>query len=309
MEFEDDGDERKVVLITGASSGIGMTLAFEFIKTQDYITYASMRDPVAGKETFFRYMKEDFDENGVSMEEEEIQKLVKFVQLDVTEDKSVGDAVNTIMQNEGRIDVLINSAGIALVGFIETVSMEQIQKLFNVNFLGSVRVMQAVLPHMRSRHTGHIMTISSISAISAPNGLGFYGASKKALEALHESDAPILLSKWNIKMTLIEPGNVMSPTEHIVHKTMVGERKDYKETLELLEDGKKFDPYKEYIKKKSLGLYKIMLPFSGNSSTEVSKFIIDIIESEENHFRYQIGEDSTTLSKKKYGEIQKEIKH
>jgi len=294
MKYEEE--EKKIVLITGASSGLGMMLAFEFVKTQDYITYASMRDLQSSQLMFQNNMREDFDESGVCLTNEEIDELLKYVQLDVTDMNSCLEAVNFIILKEGRIDILINNAGIALVGFTETVTIEQTQKLFDINFFGAIRVMQAVLPHMRMRRCGHVITISSISAISAPNGLGLYGASKKALEAIHESDAPMLESVWNIKMTLIEPGNVLTTTEHLVHKTMIGEREDYTQSLQDV-DGKKYDPYKQYIEK-SLGIYKIMLPFSSDSSQDVAKLIIEeVIENEERKgYRFQIGEDSKTLS-------------
>jgi len=156
-------------------------------------------------------------------------------------------------------------------------------------------MMQAVLPHMRNQRDGYVVTISAISAISAPNGLGFYAASKKALEALHEADAPILYNQWNIKLCLIEPGNVLTPTEHMVHKVTIGNRPGFNPSMTEI-DGKIEDPYKHYIKK-SIGLYKIMLPFSGILSKDVATFIIEQILNDEYHLRYQIGDDAVNLAK------------
>jgi NAD(P)-dependent dehydrogenase (short-subunit alcohol dehydrogenase family) len=127
--------------------------------------------------------------------------------LDVTQAESVKQAVDCALQRFGRIDVLVNNAGYALPGVIEEISDEQIHQMFDVNLFGVIRMIRAVVPHMRQQRGGRIINISSIAGKRAVPVNGTYCASKFALEAL--SDALRLeLAPFGIQVVLIEPGSI-----------------------------------------------------------------------------------------------------
>jgi NADP-dependent 3-hydroxy acid dehydrogenase YdfG len=125
--------------------------------------------------------------------------------LDVADGGQVQEAVAKAHRYFGRIDVVLNNAGYALVGAIEEVKLEEVQAEFETNVFGALRVIQAVLPILRSQNSGHILAVSSVAGIVAGPITGFYNASKWALEALHDSLAQEVAS-FGLKVTLIEPG-------------------------------------------------------------------------------------------------------
>jgi short-subunit dehydrogenase len=126
--------------------------------------------------------------------------------IDVTDDASVSQAVATILDREGRIDVLINSAGFGIAGAVEDTTMEEVASQFEVNFFGTVRVCRAVLPAMRTQGAGYIVNIGSIGGLIAIPFQAFYSASKFALEGLSES-LRIEARPFGIHVALIEPGD------------------------------------------------------------------------------------------------------
>jgi NAD(P)-dependent dehydrogenase (short-subunit alcohol dehydrogenase family) len=135
---------------------------------------------------------------------------IYVLELDVTDDASVERAVDAAVAKAGRIDVAINNAGYALSGLAEAVTTEQARHLMDTNFLGPVRVNRAVLPHMRRQRSGVLMHISSgAGRITAPS-MGFYCASKFALEALAESYS-YELAPQGIESVIVEPGPYETP--------------------------------------------------------------------------------------------------
>ncbi|MBB1486668.1 SDR family NAD(P)-dependent oxidoreductase [Oceanospirillum sediminis] len=179
----------KVILITGASSGFGRLTALKLLSEQ-YTVYATMRD-INGK--------------NASVAKELSEAGAKVHELDVTDDKSVQTAVDTILQNEDKIDVLVNNAGIAASGISESFGADQIQAMFDVNVLGIFRVTQAVLPSMRECHEGLIINIGSILGRVTLPFFGLYGASKYAVEAMTDSFS-YELSQLGIDVVLVQPG-------------------------------------------------------------------------------------------------------
>jgi NAD(P)-dependent dehydrogenase (short-subunit alcohol dehydrogenase family) len=173
-----------VVLITGCSSGIGRDLA-QRLTASGYTVVATARRA----ETL-----------------EDLQTALKLP-LDVTQQESVKQAVDCALQRFGRIDVLVNNAGYALPGAIEEISDEQIHQMFDVNLFGVIRMIRAIVPHMRLQGAGRIINISSIAGKRAIPVNGTYCATKFALEAL--SDALRLeLAPFGIQVVLIEPGSI-----------------------------------------------------------------------------------------------------
>lgn len=174
----------KVVLITGCSTGIGRHLAHRLTQS-GYTVVATARKV------------ETLDELPAALK----------LPLDVTLSDSVNQAVACTLQQFGRIDVLINNAGYTMLGALEEVSDEQTQRVFDVNVFGALRMIRAVLPHMRKQRTGRIINISSIAGKLSTPVNGTYSATKFALEAL--SDALHLeLAPFGIRVVLVEPGAI-----------------------------------------------------------------------------------------------------
>jgi NAD(P)-dependent dehydrogenase (short-subunit alcohol dehydrogenase family) len=183
-------ENQKVSVVTGSSSGIGYETAL-ILARNGFKTYATMRNI----------------EKGVSLNSiaEKENLFIKIVQLDVTDQSSVKNAVETIHDESGKIDVLINNAGYGLVGALEDVSMEEIKSQFETNFYGLIRVTQAVLPIMRNQGSGKIVNISSgAGRFGFPTG-SIYVSTKFAVEGLSESLA-YEVEPFGIKIILVEPG-------------------------------------------------------------------------------------------------------
>jgi len=181
--------ESQVILITGTSSGIGR-LAAETLARAGHVVYASMRDP-------------DGKDSGTAKILE--QSAAHVIQMDVTQSDSVDRAVDSVIQDAGRLDVLVNNAGHMSIGIAEGFTEAQAYLQMDVNFFGPVRTSRAVLPHMRQRGSGLIVHVSSIVGRVLFPACAFYCASKFALEAYAE----ILhyeLTGLGIESIIVEPG-------------------------------------------------------------------------------------------------------
>lgn len=171
----------KVVLITGISSGFGLAIA-QRLAMSNYKVYGTVR------------------------RETEHIPGVNYLYMNVVSSESVIQAVDNLYQKEGRIDVLINNAGMGVAAPLELAALSDIHNQLNVNFLGAVRVTQAVLPIMRRQAGGLIISISSIGGLIGLPFQGYYSASKFALEgfcqALYHEVKP-----FNIKVVIVNPGD------------------------------------------------------------------------------------------------------
>jgi NAD(P)-dependent dehydrogenase (short-subunit alcohol dehydrogenase family) len=171
----------RVVLITGASSGIGRATA-ELLAARGHRVFGGVRAPATTRPL-----------GGV-----------EFVPLDVRDDASVKACVEKVLSRAGQIDVLINNAGVNLVGAVEETSISQAQALFDTNVIGVLRMIQAVLPGMRRQGAGRIVNISSILGFIPAPFMGVYGSTKHAVEGLSESlDHEV--RAFGIRVVLIEP--------------------------------------------------------------------------------------------------------
>ena len=161
-----------VVLITGSSTGFGKLAALEFARRGDTV-FASMRTTSKGDALVAAAAAEKL--------------TVQVVELDVTKQALVDAAIGDVMAQAGRIDVLVNNAGLGIHGPIEECDDDEIQSVFETNVHGLIRVTRAVAPVMRAQGSGTIVNISSIAGkVSSPFG-GIYSASKHAVEALSDS--------------------------------------------------------------------------------------------------------------------------
>jgi NAD(P)-dependent dehydrogenase (short-subunit alcohol dehydrogenase family) len=185
----------KVVLITGCSSGFGRLMA-ETLARKHYQVFATMR------------ALQDRNANAAhelrALAERESLPL-HVLELDVTDDASVERAVADALAQAGRIDVLVNNAGYLLLGLAETATLEQAKRIMETNFFGVVRMDRAVLPHMRRQGSGLLVHMSSVAGRLGIPGMGFYNASKFALEALAETYRYELAAQ-GIDSVLVEPG-------------------------------------------------------------------------------------------------------
>jgi NAD(P)-dependent dehydrogenase (short-subunit alcohol dehydrogenase family) len=186
-QLEGGFDMSKTWFITGASRGFGRIWAEAALKRGDKVTATARKlEDVA-------HLKERFGD------------AVLPLALDVTDPEQVPRVVMQAFKHFGRLDVLVNNAGTGLFATTEEASDEQIRALFDANYLGMVRVLRAALPLLRKQGSGHILGVSSGLGITAQPLIGFYCATKWAVEALHESLAQEV-KPFGVKVTLVEPG-------------------------------------------------------------------------------------------------------
>ena len=188
-------DTKKVILVTGSSSGFGR-LTVETLARQGHQVYASMRD-INGRNA------EASDQIWELAERENL--AINLVELDVTDDVSVDEAVSEVINRSGRVDVLVNNAGLGYMGPTETFTLDQIQQQFDTNFFGVARMNRAVLPYMRGQGSGLLMHVSSIAGRLTMPFMGIYSASKFAVESLAEAYR-YELSSLGIDSVIVEPG-------------------------------------------------------------------------------------------------------
>src|SRR6202158_24262 len=193
-------NSKQVVLITGSSTGFGRLFA-DTLARKGHTVFATMRD-LGGRNA------KNASEIRALAEKDSLP--IHVLELDVTNDASVERAVDAAVAKAGRIDVAINNAGYYLSGLEEAVTTEQAQRLMDTNFLGSVRVNRAVLPHMRRQRSGVLIHISSGAGRVVLPSAGFYCASKFALEALAEAYSYELAAQ-GIESVIVEPGQYETP--------------------------------------------------------------------------------------------------
>lgn len=177
----------KYWLITGISSGLGKALAESVIEKGDFVigTFRNLSQVGAFN---VKYAGKAYS-----------------VLLDITNIKSIETCVSKIISDFGKIDVLVNNAGVGFVGAVEETSSEEVRAVFDANFFGTLKLTQTVLPFMRKAKSGHIVQISSHGGIKAFAGFGIYNASKFAVEGFSEALAQEV-APLGIKVSIVEPG-------------------------------------------------------------------------------------------------------
>ena len=190
----------KVILITGTSTGFGRSAA-ETLAQRGYRVFATMRDCSGRNASICEALQSQANREGWTLD---------VLDMDVTNEASVNQAVQQALDRAGRIDAVINNAGIAALGVTEAYTVEQVQQMFEVNVLGVVRVNRAVLPAMRRQRGGLLIHVSSAAGRTVFPGSGIYCASKFALEALADAYR-FELSPFGIDSVLVEPGMHRTP--------------------------------------------------------------------------------------------------
>jgi NAD(P)-dependent dehydrogenase (short-subunit alcohol dehydrogenase family) len=197
----------QTILVTGASSGFGRLTA-EALARAGHTVYASMRDVKGRNAGNAQAMQELKVERGLDL---------RVVELDVQSQESVDKAVAAVIEEAGRIDVVIHNAGHMMFGPAEAFTPEQFAQLYDSNVLGTQRVNRAVLPHMRSRRRGLVVWVSSSSSAGGtPPYLAPYFAAKAAMDSLAVQYAREL-ALWGIETSIVVPGAFTSGTNHFAH--------------------------------------------------------------------------------------------
>ena len=172
----------KIVLITGASSGIGKSIG-EFLSLKGFKVYGTSRNP-----------------------EKYINSQIELLSLDVRNPESIKLAVAQIIAKSGRLDIVINNAGVGITGPLEEIPMQEIKNNFETNFFGPIEVIKAVLPQMRAQKSGLIINITSIAGYMGLPFRSIYSASKGALSLITES-LNMEVKPFNINIVNVAPGD------------------------------------------------------------------------------------------------------
>jgi NAD(P)-dependent dehydrogenase (short-subunit alcohol dehydrogenase family) len=204
----------KVVLITGASSGIGKAIG-EFLHQKGFVVYGTSRNP-----------------------EKITNSVFPLIALEVRNPESIQAAVAKVISISGRLDILINNAGIGITGPLEEIPLAEIKANFDTNFFGPIAVMQAVLPQMRDQESGLIINISSIAGYMGLPYRSIYSASKGALSLVTEA-LRMEVKSFGIQITDVAPGdfatNIASGRYHAPSKSSAYE-KPYAATLQMMDE-------------------------------------------------------------------------
>ena len=194
----------KVVLITGASSGIGKSIA-EYLTDKGMIVYGTSRNPDKASPVNFQMLS-----------------------LDVTNTNSISKAIDQLINKEGKLDIVINNAGMGITGPVEETPAQEMRRVFETNFFGAIEVMKTVLPQMRMQQSGLIINITSIAGYMGLPFRGIYSSTKGALELVSEATR-MEVKQFGIKVVNIAPGDFATNIATGRYHTPVLEDSAYKE--------------------------------------------------------------------------------
>ena len=263
-----NSSNNKIILITGCSSGFGMLTAARL---------------AAGGHTIYATMRNLQKQDTLKLELEKRATKCQILHLDVTDDKSINKAIDTIEKQSHRLDELINNAGYGIGGFFEDLSEDEIRSQFETNFFGVQKVTRSALPLMRTTasksgkdFSTKIINISSAQGLSTLPGLGAYGASKFALEGFSES-LYFEIQPFGIEVVILEPGTYLTKAiDENSHEAGIGLDTD--------------SPYAKYAKRLKDLHSNILITKKGVGDPEdVAIMIEDIINRKRNKLRYLAG--------------------
>ncbi|MDQ4023383.1 MAG: SDR family oxidoreductase [Thermoproteota archaeon] len=248
-----------VAVVTGSSSGIGFEIAL-MLARNGFQTYATMRNLAKSENIKSIASKENLP--------------IYIEQLDVTDNKSVTNAIQAIVSKANGIDVLVNNAGYALTGAFEDLAIEEIKAQYETNLFGLIRTTQTVLPIMRKQKSGAIVNISSGAGRFGYPGGSAYVSTKFAVEGLSESMA-YELEPFGIKVILVEPGVIKT---NIANGMVIAEKSQNPNS-----------PYSQIMQKMSTS-FEHMLE-NASSPDVVAKVVLQAVTSENPSLRYLAGKD------------------
>jgi len=252
-------NEKRVAIVTGSSSGIGFEISL-MLARNGLTTYATMRD---------------LHKSSMLTSIADKEKIpLRCVQLDVTDDMSVKQAIETIVNESHNIDILINNAGYGLSGALEDLLIDEIKLQFDTNFFGLIRATQSVLPIMRNQRSGIIVNISSGLGRFGIATSSAYASSKFAVEGLTESMS-YELEPFGIKTILVEPGIIK--TNFIKAAVLAQKSKDPN------------SPYFQFMNNMDEGMKKLIE--NSESPEYVARVVLDAINDSNPKLRYLAGKD------------------
>ena len=281
MNAVDRNKKVVVAVVTGSSSGIGFETSLLLAKN-GFFTYATMRNLDKSNKIIDLKLKEKLP--------------LEVLELDVTDDKSVKEAIEKIANEQGTVNVLVNNAGYALVGPLEELSIQEFKEQFETNVFGAIRVTQAVLPIMRKQRHGTIVNISSIAGRIGFPLTSAYVSSKFALEGLSESMA-YEIDQFGTKVVLIEPGVIKTNFDH-----------NLKLGKKVSTTNDRNSPYADITEKRIAG-FKPRFE-NGLPAIEVAKVILKAIRSRNvpSESRYLVGNDAFKLMEIRNNKSDKEFR-
>jgi len=253
-------DAQETVLITGGTDGLGKA-AGVLLATRGYSVFA------AGRSAEKRAELDKFAA--------EKKLAIETLELDVRDDMSVRQAVESVLRKAGGIDVLINNAGVGYMAAVEDLKIEDLRSQFETNVFGVLRVTQAVLPHMRERRRGRILMVSSVAGLLTPPTYGAYSASKHAVEALSNA-LRLELFPFKVEVILIEPGYIVTNFQQTA-----------KSLAEPYVEAAKAGPYAKVY----AGAWNGASESRGNSKTtpeDCARVILEAVESPHPRARYTV---------------------
>ena len=253
---------QKVAVVTGTSSGIGHETSLALARS-GFRTYATMRNLNKSENIKSVATKENLP--------------IHINQLDVTDDISIKNAVQAILSEVGRIDVLVNNAGYALNGAFEDLTMDEIKAQFETNLFGVIRTTQAILPIMRKQEFGIIVNMSSGAGRLGYPGGSAYVSTKFAVEGLSESMA-YELEPFGIKVVLVEPGVIRT---NFANAMVVAKKSQDPNS-----------PYSQIMQKMATSFEHMME--NGSSPDLVAKVVLKAVTSENPSLSYLDGKDIET---------------
>src|SRR5215210_2523237 len=264
MSSSPNNQRALVAVVTGSSGGIGLATSLALARN-GYLTYATMRN----------LAKRD----SIQSVADKQHLPIRVVQLDVTdEENSIKKAIQSILSEAGRIDLLVNNAGYALTGAFEDIEIDEIKAQYETNVFGVIRVTQAVLPIMRKQGSGRIINISSgAGRIGYPGGSA-YVSSKFALEGLTESMA-YEIEQFGIRTVLVEPGFV---------RTKIGENMAISKKTQ-----DPNSPYSQMMQMMSSNQERMLE--NGSDADLVASVVAEAATAKEPNFRYLAGKDGQQM--------------
>ena len=255
-------DNHKVAIVTGSSTGIGYETSL-ILARNGFLTYATMRNLNKSENAKLVATKENLP--------------IQIKQLDVTDDVSVTNAIQTISSEAGRIDVLVNNAGYGLNGAFEDLAIDEIKAQYETNVFGLIRTTQAVLPIMRKQKSGTIVNISSGAGRFGLPGASAYVSTKFAVEGLSESMA-YELEPFGIKVVIVEPGVIRT---NFLDGLVVAKKSQDPNS-----------PYSQIMQKTATGFEEMMK--NASPPDLVAKVVLNAIRDENPSLRYLAGSDVET---------------
>lgn len=243
----------QVVFITGGSSGIGKAIG-ELLHNKGYKVYGTSRDSLAYPDSLF-----------------------PLINMDVSDSNSISDAISALIQQAGRIDILINNAGVGITGPLEETPIEEVHYAMQVNLYGPMQVINAVLPYMRTQKKGRILNITSIAGYMGLPYRGIYSASKGALGVLTETYR-LELRSFGIEMCSVAPGdfatNIAAGRYHAPVRIDSPYKEIYAESLKMMD---------EHVDK-------------GSDPRQMAEAIYEILQKKKLKVHYKVGDSLQKLS-------------